>query len=148
MTGYRFLGTTGDVTHCEHCGRDDLRRTVRVVALDVGGNPDGEPFYVGTTCAARFTGRPAAEVRAAVKASDLRREVDICNARDNWRTFAPVLDMDRMQRADWWERRYPECRGHSRMLNAYRAKGAAENAADGMRRVAGLYGVALPARLA
>lgn len=50
---YRYLGVTDDCTECEKCGKVELRSTVVLQPLDVDGNPDGDPVYFGSTCAAR-----------------------------------------------------------------------------------------------
>lgn len=42
----RILGISDEVTTCDHCGKENLRRTV---ALDFGG----ETSFYGTTCAAK-----------------------------------------------------------------------------------------------
>jgi hypothetical protein len=44
------LGTTGDITTCECCGKSELKKTV---ALEV----DGEVQYYGTTCAGNALAR-------------------------------------------------------------------------------------------
>ena len=65
-------GTTDDVTICGHCGREDLKGTVRMVALDADGQEHGEE-YMGTTCAANMTGRKAADIQREAKAADAAR---------------------------------------------------------------------------
>ena len=50
---YRYLGVTDDCTECEKCGKIELRSTVVLMPLDADGNPEGEPVYYGSTCAAR-----------------------------------------------------------------------------------------------
>ena len=51
--GIRYIGTTDNVTDCEHCGRTDLRSTVVLELLDAEGNGTGDVVHYGTTCAAR-----------------------------------------------------------------------------------------------
>src|SRR5690606_39434270 len=89
MTTYRVLGTTTDTHTCEECGREDLRKAVRIVPTDVDGNPDGEVFHVGTDCAARMLGYTAGRTRGAVKAAETRREIDLDRARELWRRWSP-----------------------------------------------------------
>jgi hypothetical protein len=62
-------GTTDDVTTCEHCGKEDLKGTVRMVALDADGGEDGEQ-YMGVVCAARMTGRKSTEIRTEAARAD------------------------------------------------------------------------------
>ena len=57
------LGITDDVTVCECCGRDDLKRTV---AISFDG---AAAVYYGTTCAARSLKTTAANVRASARRS-------------------------------------------------------------------------------
>lgn len=87
---FRALGTSDEGHTCDVCGREELRRVVKIVALDADGNPDGEVFHAGTTCAARITGwtlyrvrkeaaradgdRKARERLAAKRAQDARTE--------------------------------------------------------------------------
>lgn len=66
MKVYQVIGTTNDVTTCELCGRDELKGTVMLVALDLDGNPDGDPGYFGTSCAATAAGWTQGEVKARV----------------------------------------------------------------------------------
>src|SRR5690606_12839097 len=149
MTTYRDLGTTTDMHTCEECGREDLRKAVRIVPTDVDGNPDGEVFHVGTDCAARMLGYTAGRMRGAVKAAETRREIDLDRARELWRRWSPVLDMpSRTERATYWVRLHPEHRDHHENLNAWRARKAAENATDEIRTRSELHRFPLPARLA
>lgn len=53
---FRYLGTTDESTECERCGKTELRSTVVLALLDADGNPDGDPVYYGSTCAARALG--------------------------------------------------------------------------------------------
>lgn len=50
---YRYLGTTDDSTECEKCGKIELKSTIVLQPLDEEGNPEGDPVYYGSTCAAR-----------------------------------------------------------------------------------------------
>lgn len=68
-TMWQARGTTDDVTECGHCGRSELKGTVRMVAVNADGEETGEEF-MGSTCAARLTGRPVADIRREAKAAD------------------------------------------------------------------------------
>jgi hypothetical protein len=59
----RVLGTTEEVTTCDCCGRQGLKKTV---ALET----DGGISYYGETCAAQATGRPARDIRSDAKHED------------------------------------------------------------------------------
>lgn len=63
---YTVKGTTNDVTTCEQCGRDELKGTVVLQPLDSDGNPDGDPCYFGTSCAAKAAGWTQREVTRRV----------------------------------------------------------------------------------
>jgi hypothetical protein len=65
---YQVKGTTGDVTTCELCGRDELKGTVVLQPLDADGNPDGDPCYFGTGCAAKAAGWTQRQVTTRIKA--------------------------------------------------------------------------------
>ena len=70
---WRAYGVTEDITECDRCGKIDLKGTVRMVAQYADGDQDGE-MYMGTDCAARMTGRKAAEIRhEANEATKARR---------------------------------------------------------------------------
>jgi hypothetical protein len=71
---WRALGFTDEITACDHCGREDLKGTVRMVLVDQDGNEDGEQF-MGVVCAARMTGRKATEIRTeAARAEKAHRD--------------------------------------------------------------------------
>lgn len=72
MTSFAIKGTTGDITTCECCGRDDLKRTVILAPLDADGNANGDVTHYGSECAARAMGRrgEGAKVRSAAKKAD------------------------------------------------------------------------------
>jgi hypothetical protein len=61
IDSFKILGTTEDVTSCECCGRENLKKTV-AISLD-----DADPMYFGTTCAARAVGWAAADMRRSIK---------------------------------------------------------------------------------
>jgi hypothetical protein len=63
MTSVKILGTSGDVTMCEACGKQDLKKTV---AIDI----DGEVHYYGCDCASRVIGWSAADIAKAQAKSD------------------------------------------------------------------------------
>lgn len=67
---FRVLGTTNDVTECEHCGRTELRGTIVLLPLDADGNADAEPVYYGAVCGARAAGTKTADLRKAATAAD------------------------------------------------------------------------------
>lgn len=64
MNNATVLGISDDVTMCECCGREDLKRTV---AISFDG---AAAVYYGTTCAARAIKTTAADVRAAARRAD------------------------------------------------------------------------------
>lgn len=70
---WRAMGSTDEITTCDHCGRDDLKGTVRMVLVTEIGEEDGEQF-MGTVCAARMTGRKATEIRTEAVRADRERE--------------------------------------------------------------------------
>lgn len=81
---YVARGFTDDVTQCEHCGRDDLKGTVRMVTLSPEGEEEGDT-YMGVVCAARMSGRKAAEIRVEANRADReRREA----ARATWMAWS------------------------------------------------------------
>lgn len=69
-SAYRVLGTTDDFTVCELCGRDDLKGTVVLQALDLDGNDDGEPVHYGSDCGARAARWSLKEIRSAAHEAD------------------------------------------------------------------------------
>jgi hypothetical protein len=76
-------GFTDDVTTCEHCGRVDLKGTVRMVAVDQDGAADGEE-YMGVICAARMTGRKAGDIRTEAVRADRAADAAIRDAHRAW----------------------------------------------------------------
>jgi hypothetical protein len=69
MKAFRVAGTSNDVTTCELCGRDELKGTVVLYALDADGNPEAVEHY-GTSCAAKAAGWTQREVKSRAKAAD------------------------------------------------------------------------------
>jgi hypothetical protein len=63
----RILGTTDEITTCDHCGRADLKSTVVIESAE-GLN------HYGSTCYAKFVGVAAKDVRTAAKKADAARE--------------------------------------------------------------------------
>jgi hypothetical protein len=66
---YKVLGTTDDVTECEHCGRTELKGTIRLGALDADGNVE-DVTYFGAVCGARAAGWTTKDIRKAATAAD------------------------------------------------------------------------------
>ncbi len=84
---FTVLGTTDEVTECEHCGRVDLKGTVRLGALDADGNVEGITYF-GAVCGARAAGWTTKDIRKAATAADraaaeaarVGRDRSICTA--------------------------------------------------------------------
>ncbi len=89
-TDYRVRGTTDDVTTCEKCGKIELKGTVILDVLDADGNAE-EVTYVGTTCAAKMTGRrtTGAKIRQQAVNADYRRAEAVRNASEVLAYYAP-----------------------------------------------------------
>lgn len=66
---WKARGTTDEINACEHCGRQDLKSTVRMVAVDADGNEDGESYF-GSVCASKMSGRPVAEIQREAREAD------------------------------------------------------------------------------
>jgi hypothetical protein len=67
---FRILGTTNDVTECEHCGRTELKGTIVLAPLDADGNAEADPVHYGAVCGARAAGWKTADLRKAASAAD------------------------------------------------------------------------------
>ena len=80
---YRAAGMTDEVTTCEHCGKAELKGTVRMLLLDVDGNTT-EELYAGVVCAARLSGRKASAIRTEANRADRDRREAIWAARNAW----------------------------------------------------------------
>lgn len=80
---YRAMGMTDDITECGHCGRTDLKSTVRMLTVDADGNDEGES-YMGVTCAAKLSGRKAADIRTEATRADRARDTAIRDAHRAW----------------------------------------------------------------
>src|SRR5688500_12030616 len=66
---YRVLGTTDEVTECEHCGRVDLKGTIILGITDVDGNVEDRTYF-GAVCGARAAGKPVKELRKEAASAD------------------------------------------------------------------------------
>lgn len=66
---FKVLGTTDEVTECEHCGRVDLKGTIRLGELDADGNVEGVTYF-GAVCGARAAGWTTKDIRKAASAAD------------------------------------------------------------------------------
>jgi len=64
----RIVGITDEVSTCDCCGKNDLKRAV---ALE---GEEGEVVFFGTTCTAIALGRDAKEVRKESKKAQDRRD--------------------------------------------------------------------------
>jgi hypothetical protein len=74
MKAYRVKGTTDEVTTCDLCGKQELKGTVVLEALDADENEEAI-CYFGVSCAAKAAGWTQREVKAGVKvAKDEERE--------------------------------------------------------------------------
>lgn len=93
-----MLGTSDDVTQCECCGRDDLKKTV---ALSVD---DSDPLYFGEVCAAHALSRSAKDIRAMARQADdaARREREAAAERERSASFE--------RGRAWLNERVPELR--------------------------------------
>lgn len=84
---YVAKGFTDDVTTCEHCGRADLKGTVRMAAVDADGGEDGET-YMGVVCAAKMAGRKAGDIRTEAARADRQRDREV---REAWRAWLDAM---------------------------------------------------------
>lgn len=66
---FKVIGTTDDVTECEHCGRVDLKGTIILGILDEDGNV-ADTTYFGAVCGARAAGWTTKEIRKLASAAD------------------------------------------------------------------------------
>lgn len=99
-TIYKIKGTTGDVTTCELCGRDELKGTIVLQPLDADGNPDGDPCYFGTSCAAKATRWTQRQVTTRVKAAVAEeRERQATKREAAWQAESAFL-------AQWYQEHY------------------------------------------
>lgn len=80
---WRTKGFTEDITTCEHCGRAGLKGTVLMVLVDADGM-DGTETYMGTTCAARMTGRLVKDITTEARRADRDRDAAVRLAWSTW----------------------------------------------------------------
>ncbi|MGH3966506.1 MAG: hypothetical protein ACRDRY_25255 [Pseudonocardiaceae bacterium] len=66
---FKVLGTTDEVTECQHCGRVDLKGTIILGELDADGNVSGTTYF-GAVCGARAAEWTTREIRKAAAAVD------------------------------------------------------------------------------
>lgn len=78
---FTVLGTTDEVTACGHCGRVDLKGTVRLGVLDADGNVE-DVTYFGAVCGARASGWTTKDIRKAASAAD-RAAVEAARAEEH-----------------------------------------------------------------
>lgn len=101
---YRVKGTTEDITLCDRCGRQELKRTVVMAQLDADGT-EVDVFHAGTGCAATLAKLTEAEVIDQIEAIDTaaqitarRTEIAGTDAREGaYRTWLAVtygVDLD------------------------------------------------------
>lgn len=70
MKMFKVRGSNDEVTTCECCGRENLKKTVMLEVLDADGNGTGQIERYGVDCAARAAGWTQGEVRKAVRRAD------------------------------------------------------------------------------
>lgn len=68
-------GFTEDVVTCGFCGRDELKGTVRMVAM-TDDNEIVEEVYAGVVCAAKRSGRKAGEIRTEATQYDRQQHAE------------------------------------------------------------------------
>jgi hypothetical protein len=86
---YRVLGTTDDITDCDNCPKTGLRMTVHLGYVDDSGEIGGDR-YVGTDCAEKLTGVPAAKVRRMATTADREAAEQRANDENRARTLLDV----------------------------------------------------------
>jgi hypothetical protein len=77
---YRVLGTTNEITECDHCGRRELKGTIVLGIVDVDGNVE-DRVYFGAVCGARAAGKPVRDLRKEAVAADNERLAEVRRAR-------------------------------------------------------------------
>jgi hypothetical protein len=73
MARYKIDGITDDRTNCDCCGRTNLKRTVRLLKLDVDGIAE-EAVYYGTSCAATALRRTNAAVTKVAREQQAKHD--------------------------------------------------------------------------
>jgi len=88
---YRLLGTTEEITSCDCCGRDNLKKTVRVMLVDRDGNFEAnEPLHFGVVCASKAARVHHKAIKRAIDAlADARREARLAASRAH--PLTPVM---------------------------------------------------------
>lgn len=76
---YRIIGTTDDVVTCGRCGKENLKNTIVVQLLD-DGSPEDFEFW-GSTCAAKYTGKPGKSLLSVARNNQMIRESRVSDAR-------------------------------------------------------------------
>src|SRR5690606_25085631 len=109
-TNYRVKGTTEDVTRCELCGKEDLRKTVVLAVLDADGNEEQVAYY-GTDCAAKVTGRRAARIAMEAAEADSSRARQVAWAREVLAVYGPLEHESAWEKARVFIGRNPELFG-------------------------------------
>lgn len=89
-------GFTDDVTDCQHCGKANLKGTVRMLAVNADNENLGD-CYMGVVCAARMSGRKAAEIRTEAARADRKRSDA---ARALWMAWMDAQSVDFCARRD------------------------------------------------
>ncbi|MFJ4988678.1 hypothetical protein ACIP9H_33375 [Streptomyces sp. NPDC088732] len=107
LSQWVMKGVTDNVTTCDCCGRQKLKRTVVVVPLDADGNEDGDACYFGTGCAAVALRRTQSWVTGAAQAATLKH-----NERERWArrmvsVYGPVEFSTVREKAAAWFSRNP-----------------------------------------
>jgi len=69
-TTLKAFGTTQEITTCECCGREDLKKTIIMDTVDSDGNRDLNIQHFGVVCAAKNSGRTEKEIKEEVKAAE------------------------------------------------------------------------------
>ncbi len=70
-TYYRVKGSTSDVTSCDICGREDLRKVAILHQMDKYDDNFLQVIYAGVDCAASVTGDRQHEMAQRVRNADL-----------------------------------------------------------------------------
>lgn len=122
---YRWTaaGSTDDVTTCDHCGRVDLKTTVRMVATGPDGDDDGEQ-YMGVVCAVKMTGRKAADIRTEAARADRAREQAIRDVHNAWGDARSSFISARREAAIGRWPRWADIRGYNESADAVAALAA------------------------
>lgn len=107
---YRIKGTSNDVTNCDCCGRDQLRRTVALAVLDADRN-ETETVYYGTSCAARAMAITSRKVTQQAGAADMHRASAARHAEEIIATYGPVETAPVREQAALYFGRNPHMRG-------------------------------------